>query len=355
MINNIKDVDSYKNSYNEKREELINSVNLEKIKKQKFGKFLFLTFITFGIYGIYYLYKFTEEINELCKGDKKRSPNYIIVFLLGILTFGIYKIYWWYRQAERIYQRGKDLGVHLPDDSLAVLLLMIFAPGLGTFSSVYMVFDNLNRLIEIYEGNKSKSEIEDIPKHTPLVIITCILDFILVIIAISAFFIGGLDYLITNDKNIEAFIGNDKMIEETKVDEDYNYAYEFDENGKMHITLTIKNNTGLNLKNIEVKNDEDGDWNHDIIDNGTILDSQMKITVPLDISEESAYLDFAFIDSLNKIYTVRNLNFSGVRGNNPKLILTMDDGELKGTLSKDKTIKKTKEKKAVKGTNIEKE
>lgn len=160
MINNIKDVDSYKNSYNEKREELINSVNLEKIKKQKFGKFLFLTFITFGIYGIYYLYKFTEEINELCKGDKKRSPNYIIVFLLGILTFGIYKIYWWYRQAERIYQRGKDLGVHLPDDSLAVLLLMIFAPGLGTFSSVYMVFDNLNRLIEIYEGNKSKSEID---------------------------------------------------------------------------------------------------------------------------------------------------------------------------------------------------
>lgn len=36
----------------------------------------------FGIYGIYTFYKLMKDLNKICEGDGKESPNCIIVLLL---------------------------------------------------------------------------------------------------------------------------------------------------------------------------------------------------------------------------------------------------------------------------------
>ncbi|WP_461815871.1 DUF4234 domain-containing protein [Faecalimonas sp.] len=144
-----------------------------KIKKKKFWKILFLSFVTFGIYGVYILYKFTEDINKICDGDGKKSPNYIIVLLLSFCTCGIYAIYWWYRQADRLKKVSSKYGVSIKETGKTILCWEIFGSllfGLGMFVTLYIMFENMNRLALVYNCEKTSEEIEKMgPAHPKLV------------------------------------------------------------------------------------------------------------------------------------------------------------------------------------------
>lgn len=144
-----------------------------KIKKKKFWKVLFLSLVTFGIYGIYVLYKFTEDINKICDGDGKKSPNYIIVLLLSFCTCGIYAIYWWYRQADRLKKVSSKYGVSIKETGKTILCWEVFGSllfGLGMFVTLYIMFDNMNRLALVYNCEKTSEEIEQMgPAHPKLV------------------------------------------------------------------------------------------------------------------------------------------------------------------------------------------
>lgn len=144
-----------------------------RIEKKKFWKVLGLSIITLGIYGIYTLYKFTEDINKLCEGDGKKSPNYIIVLLLTFCTCGIYGIYWWYKQAERMKQISSKYGISIKESGITILCWVTLGSllfGIGMFVVQYIMFDNVNRLALVYNGEKTSEEVEQMgPAHPKLV------------------------------------------------------------------------------------------------------------------------------------------------------------------------------------------
>ena len=73
-----------------------------KVKKISFWKMLLLSVVTVGIYMIYTLFCMAKDINLLCKGDGKDSPNFFVVILLNFVTGGVYGIYWMYLQQQRL-------------------------------------------------------------------------------------------------------------------------------------------------------------------------------------------------------------------------------------------------------------
>lgn len=140
------------------------------IRKRSFVKYFFLSIITFGIYGIYVWYGYVEDLNKICEGDGKKSPNYIIVWLLTMITFGIYGIYWWYRQAERLRMAGAKYGVEIREKGSEILLWRLLGAipaGLGGFLSDFIMLDNMNWIALRYNGEKTVDEIRAMGKPHP--------------------------------------------------------------------------------------------------------------------------------------------------------------------------------------------
>ncbi len=330
-----------------------NAINLnekdtkEPIKKQKFLKFLILSTITLGIYGIYYFYHLTKDINKLCEGDGKKSPNYIIVFILSIVTLGIYNYYWWYKQASRLYNKGEEEGIEIPDDSLAILLLRIFLPTLGGIASTYMLFDNTNRLASVYNGEITKEQVKVIPDHKGLIALTVIADVVLYLLLFLTFFFGILGLAIASDNSRISIEANNRIKEYIQDKEDDNFAYFFDDEEKKNITLTIENKTNYDFTNIEMKESNETKWNKNIMDKGSVLKKNDKILLPLEIDSFYRDYDFAFLDQNNRIHTITDIDFSKISGNSLILILNMKDDELEYKLIKGKN-KKMNNTKAVK-------
>ena len=139
--------------------EMINRTN-HLIKYHSFWKYLFLSFITCGIYGIYVFWGVVNDINEICNKDGKKSPNYILVLLLSLLTCGIYGLYWWYIQGERLYKAAEKYGIDVREKGSTMLLWQIlnctFMPGIGALVAVYIMFDNMNQIALVYNGEKKE-------------------------------------------------------------------------------------------------------------------------------------------------------------------------------------------------------
>lgn len=183
-----------------------------RIEKKKFWKVLGLSIITFGIYGIYTLYKFTEHINKLCEGDGKKSPNYIIVLLLTFCTCGIYGIYWWYKQAERMKQISSKYGISIKESGKTILCWATLGSllfGIGMFVVQYIMFDNMNRLALVYNGEKTSEEIERMgPAHPKLVRN--------VIIIIASMLVINILFITFLFKSFESLLDDSDMKEPTK-------------------------------------------------------------------------------------------------------------------------------------------
>ena len=176
----------------------------ERIGHYSFWPYFFLTIITCGIYGIYKMYKWTEDVNKLCKGVGNPSLNYILVFILSMLTFGIFGWIWYYQQSERLVETGHLNGVEVKDSGVQNLLLLILLGGIGSLIVTYIMFDNVNRLGSVYNGDKTREEVNPKSSHkTPIVIgiIAAVLSFLLGTIGLVTFAIvsesnGTLDNLI---------------------------------------------------------------------------------------------------------------------------------------------------------------
>lgn len=141
------------------------------ISHRNFWKYLLLSFITCGIYGIYIFWGLVKDINEVCKEDGKTSPNYIIVLLLSYATCGIYGLYWWYTQGERVYNASARYGVTVREKGSTILLWQILGrtlmPGVGMLAATYIMFDNMNRIAFVHNGEISKEEIQTLKKPHP--------------------------------------------------------------------------------------------------------------------------------------------------------------------------------------------
>ncbi len=125
------------------------------IQERSFLKFFLLSFITCGIYSIVFMYYFTEDLNVVCAGHGKESPNYLVVFLLSLVTCGIYGIIWYYNQSNRMQDAGYAYGVNIKEGGTTVLLWLLIGMvigGLGYWIVNYFMINNMNQLAECYNS-----------------------------------------------------------------------------------------------------------------------------------------------------------------------------------------------------------
>ncbi|MCI9127569.1 MAG: DUF4234 domain-containing protein [Eubacterium sp.] len=126
-----------------------------KIQEISFWKVLLLSIVTAGIYMIYTLFCLAKDINTLCEGDGKDSPNYFIVILFSIITCGVYGIYWLYLQQQRLYEAADGYGTKVNDTGMVVLLwstagALLF--GIGPFIALYKLIKNRNQIAGKYNS-----------------------------------------------------------------------------------------------------------------------------------------------------------------------------------------------------------
>lgn len=199
------------------------------IKKISFIKYILLSAMTLGIYSIYVWYGYVKDINEVCKDDTKKSPNYIIVMLLSLVTFGIYGYYWYYVQGERLHKIGPKYGVTIREKGSTLLLWSIIGAipfGIGVFVRDYIMLDNMNWIALNYNGEKTVEEVKELGQPHPKLVRNAII----IMAAVSIIIIGGISMLlkfsedetlydISYEENIEQ--DREKVILENEEEDDF--------------------------------------------------------------------------------------------------------------------------------------
>lgn len=128
------------------------------IRERNFITYLLLSFITCGIYSIYFWYVYTEDLNQVFRGDGRESPNYIMVILLSFITCGIYSIYWFYKQGNRLQATGNTrYNVGIEESGTTILLWIVIGSllcGIGSLVAQYLFINNMNRVAAVYNNER---------------------------------------------------------------------------------------------------------------------------------------------------------------------------------------------------------
>lgn len=186
----------------------------KKILHRGYLKYILLSMVTFGIYGIYTIYGQVKDINTICEGDGKESPNFIVVILLTAVTCGVYGIYWRYTQAQRLYKISEEYGVDIREKGSTILLYTFLLPlgGLGALAAEYIMFDNMNRLALSYNGEVSIDELKAMKKpHPHLLRYILIAHGVFLIIAAMVIFISMKTFFTNADLDME--VANAESVE----------------------------------------------------------------------------------------------------------------------------------------------
>lgn len=102
---------------------------MAKVKNRNLFLFILLSIVTFGIYPIVAYCIMSNEINEACEGDGKKTMFFLWAWLLGLVTFGIFPIVWYYKAMERLRDNGYRYGITVKHSG-GEFLLWLF---LGSF------------------------------------------------------------------------------------------------------------------------------------------------------------------------------------------------------------------------------
>lgn len=266
----------------------------KQIQHRNFWTMFLLSLITCGIYGIWFWYKMVEDINEICDGDGKKSPNYIIVLLLTIVTCGIYGIYWWYRQVERLYDAGMRYHVPIREKGLAAVLWIVLAGAVGSYVVEYMVIDNMNLLAMRYNGEKTEEEIYAMGKNHPYlvpvgVVLACIVGILTFIVNLNYVFSSEMiQSLFEENEKEEINIGSDSSTDGTGevVPDDDTFTY----------SVTIVNQTGGDIWELYSTSVSSDDWGEDILGYDMIMENGDSIVVDYYLTEDDTVWDFLAVD-----------------------------------------------------------
>lgn len=128
-------------------------------------KFWIFTILTVGIYALYFWWHVCKDLNIACgykeETDSDRSPNYIVVCLLGIITIGIYIIYWKYKQGNRMRSAGYQYNIMISEGGWSYILWPFF-PIAGILIADHLFFSNLNKICGAYNraaaGQKDRQQ-----------------------------------------------------------------------------------------------------------------------------------------------------------------------------------------------------
>lgn len=126
------------------------------IQRRSLATYILLSIVTCGIYSIYFWYKFVEDTNQICYGDGKETPNYIVVILLSLITCGFYSFYFFYNLGNRLSENGPRYGLNFTENGTTVLIWQTFGSllcGLGLFVSYNILINNMNNMGERFNNN----------------------------------------------------------------------------------------------------------------------------------------------------------------------------------------------------------
>ena len=129
------------------------------VKQRSLSTLILLSIVTCGIYSIYFWYMWTEDVNKMCAGDGKESPNYIIVTLLSVVTCGIYGIFWFYKQGNRLQEDAPKFGLTFSENGTSVLMWMIFGSFIiiGPYVAMHILIKNVNAMALVYNSRLSST------------------------------------------------------------------------------------------------------------------------------------------------------------------------------------------------------
>lgn len=196
-------------------------LGLEKIQYRSFWKYLLLSIITCGIYGIYILYGYVKDLNKVCEGDGRESKNYIVVLLLSMVTCGIYGLYWWYVQGERLYRIAPKYNVKVREKGSSILVWEILGctvmPGIGMLAATYIMFDNMNAIAKVYNGEITESDLSRLKNPHPNLVRNVLIGYGVLAVAVIAGIILLCSALFSDDYTEEPEESN-RVAEEMMID-----------------------------------------------------------------------------------------------------------------------------------------
>lgn len=126
-------------------------------EKRKLWKLLLFTIPTLGIYNIYFWFRFTQDLNEMNRTEKKMK-NYFLVLFLSIITFGIYRWVWLFYIEDRLQLTGEELDIKIHPGPGLTLFFWTFGKFIliGPIIADFFIIRNMNRLAKEYNASISK-------------------------------------------------------------------------------------------------------------------------------------------------------------------------------------------------------
>jgi len=120
-------------------------------ENRRLWKLLLFTIPTLGIYNIVFWYRFTQDLNEMNKEEKKLK-NYILVLFLSLITLGIYRWVWFFYLADRVQTTGAELGIRIKPGPSITLIWKLFGTFviIGPFVANFLVIHNMNKVAKQY-------------------------------------------------------------------------------------------------------------------------------------------------------------------------------------------------------------
>jgi hypothetical protein len=107
-----------------------------------------LSFITFGIYYLYWFYTFCKKI-KLLNGEPPSGAGEFFLWLF----VPFYSCYWMYTRGKKLYEAARRRGIAITDNSVASLLLTLFAMGIFAFA---LTQSSLNAVARALSGDMSQ-------------------------------------------------------------------------------------------------------------------------------------------------------------------------------------------------------
>lgn len=127
-------------------------------ENRRFWKLLLFTIPTFGIYNIYFWFRFTQDLNDMNREEKK-IKNYILVLFLSIITLGIYRWVWLFYLEDRLQITGEQMGIKVHPGPGTTLFLWTFGKFIliGPLIADFCIIHNMNKLAKEYNASITKN------------------------------------------------------------------------------------------------------------------------------------------------------------------------------------------------------
>lgn len=140
---------------------------------RRMWKYVIFGFLTLGIYMIYNDWTMINDMNTACgyvenNDTSRKSPHYLLRWLLCIVTFGIYNYIWFYQQGNRLKHVGEKYGVEIDEKGSTYLLWMLLGVllfGLGPWIAIYFMICNCNKVCAAYNAQIDKAVAIDGPSE----------------------------------------------------------------------------------------------------------------------------------------------------------------------------------------------